>query len=159
MLICSVSNIKPNIQEKVIPGDFSTSGQPEVELKKMSVLLLLFLTFITSGIYYPVWFLTRLKGINSLRSNDKLGSGVFIFAIIIISISILAPLVSLNEYGNILSSILQLTFWILMLVQCFKVRRIFIDHYKIGLRTDADFSVVGTFFFQICYLQYKINRI
>jgi hypothetical protein len=136
----------------------SSSHHSQCDLKRTSVLLLLLMTAVTSGIYYPFWFLTRLRGINGLRSNGKLYSEVFIFAILIICLAVLLPLVSMNEYGLILSLLLQLVFVILMLGQCLKVRRILEDHFKGALGKDADISRAATLFFQIFYLQYKINK-
>jgi hypothetical protein len=59
------------------------------ELKKASVLLTIFLMFITAGIYCQAWVLTRRKASNRLQSKDKLDSGVFVFVIAVFSISIL----------------------------------------------------------------------
>ena len=134
------------------------SHHSECELKKTSVFLLLLLSTVTSGIYFPVWFLTQLKGLNSLRSTEKLNPGVFIFAILMISMAILLPLVSINEYGYVLSLLLQVVFIMLMIDQCIKVRRILEDHHKVAFGKDMDVSKVATVCFQIFYLQYKINR-
>ena len=59
------------------------------QLKKISVILLWFLTNITFGIYVPGWYLTRRNTINNLQSEQKVGSGVFVFAIVVISIIVL----------------------------------------------------------------------
>jgi len=153
-------------------SSFSQSGS---ELKKMSVLLLIFLTVITVGIFSPVWFLKRRNEINNLQAKEKLGTGVFVFAIVVFSISLLVTLMSgameglaegLGEMNLLLtakgldlfSRILDLVAGITLLVQCFKVRRIFNEHFNTHLQRGISFSGVATFFFQIFYLQYKINR-
>jgi len=66
----------------------------------------------------------------------------------------------MNTAGGlgVLSSILDLVAGITLLVQSFKVRRIFNDHFNVYLKRNIPFSGVATFFFQIYYLQYKINR-
>jgi len=48
---------------------------------------------------------------------------------------------------------------IILIVQGFKVRRIFINHFNSQLQGEISFSGVATFFFHIYYLQYKINRL
>lgn len=151
------------VQEAV--SGIPQSGQ---ELKRTSVILLIFLTVITAGIYYPIWFLKRRNVINSLQSKEKLNSGVFIFAIVVFSISLLVALISgaCEELGEMytakgldaFSRILDLVAGITLLVQCFKVRRIFNEHFNIHLKRVIAFSGVATFFFQIYYLQYKVNR-
>lgn len=132
------------------------------ELKKMSVILLIFLMVITFGIYYPVWFLTRRSGINNLQSKEKLGSGVFVFAIVVFSINLVFAFVSgvIEGLGEIyaFSGILAFVAGIILLAQCFEVRRIFNEHYNEHLQRGISFSVGAIFFFQIYYLQYKINR-
>jgi len=122
------------------------------ELMETNVLLMIFLTVITVGIYRAIWFLRRRDAINSLQSKEKLNTGVFVFIIVLYSISVLVNLAD----GN--SSLLYLIAGITLLVQCFKVRRIFNEHFNTYLKKDISFSGVATFFFTIFYLQYKINR-
>jgi Trk-type K+ transport system membrane component len=64
------------------------------DVKKTPVILTIIFTFITGGIYYPCWFLTRRDQINALHSQEKIGKGVFIFGIVIFSISLFLALVS-----------------------------------------------------------------
>jgi predicted Zn finger-like uncharacterized protein len=135
------------------------------ELKKTSVILMLFLTAITLGIYYPIWCLKRKKEINNLQSKEKLGSGVFVFAIVAYSLTLLSGLISgflegltggrsaFQNFLDLAFNILNLVVGISLLVRCFKIRRILQEHFNKSL------SAVATFFFQIYYLQYKINRL
>ena len=132
----------------------------------MSVILLIFLTVITAGIYYPVWFLTRRNAINNLQSKEKLGFGVFVFAIVVFSISLFVTLLFGAMEGlaegigemklmlkakvlDLFSIILDLVAGITLLVQCFKVRRIFNEHFNVHLQRGISFSGVATFFFPI----------
>jgi hypothetical protein len=145
------------------------------DVKKTPVILTIIFTFITGGIYYPCWFLTRRDQINALHSQEKIGKGVFIFGIVIFSISLFLALVSgfLEGMGEELGTaeflamakgvdtvdtLLSLVVGITLLVQCFKVRRIFRNHLNDHLGRNISFSGLATFFFQIYYLQYKINR-
>lgn len=133
--------------------------------EKMSVPLLV-LVAVTVGVYYPIWFLQRRNALNKLRSKEKIGSGVFIFAIVTISIGFFVAILSGVVEGTGSSAgkglaniekILPLIVGIPMLIQCFKVRQILHEHFNSNLQVGETLSGVATFFFQLYYLQYKIN--
>lgn len=132
------------------------------ELKKTNVLLLIFLTFITFGIYSPIWFLKRRKAINNLHSKKKLGSAVFIFIIVVQSIGLLYFFIALTgempEMSREAERGIDVLIAIPLLVQSFKVRRIFHDHFSIYFKGGPRLSGLATWFFQIFYLQHKINK-
>ncbi len=165
---CSACGNSLSTQTPAIQASAGGLSQADQELNKSSVMLIIFLTVITAGIYYPVWFLKRRNAINSLQSKEKLGSGVFIFAIVVFSISLLLAFVSgmIEWLGDMytakgidaFSLILDLVAGITLLVQCFKVRRIFSEHFNTHLQRGISFSGAATFFFQIYYLQHKMNR-
>jgi hypothetical protein len=130
----------------------------DTQLQKKSVLLMIFLTIITYGIYIPVWFLNRKNAFNNLNSKEKISKGpiIFVLVLFIISAIILIPsiLFTGTEIGamiDMVDSAINLVGGITMLVVAFKVRRIMNEHYKTNL------SVAATFFFSFYYLQYKIN--
>jgi hypothetical protein len=144
-------------------GDLPHSN---TELKKTSIVLLIFLTIITFGIYYPVWFLRRRNAINNLQSKEQLGVGVFVFAIVVLSISLFVYLLSGSMEGiadglgekslipistglDLFSMTLYLVAGIAIFFQCFKVRRIFNEHFNTHLEKGISFSVAATFLFQI----------
>jgi len=176
---CSACGNRLSAQMPIIQETKDTLSQSAPELEKMSVILLIFLTVVTAGIYYPVWFLKKRNAINNLQSKEKLGSGVFVFAIVVSSISLFVGLLSgvmealaeglgrmdlmltvkgLDLWLDLFSRILGWVAGITLLVQCFKVRRIFNEHFNVHLQRGISFSGVATLFFQIYYLQYKINR-
>ncbi len=172
---CSTCGNRLSAQASIVQEQAGNLPHSNAELKKTSVVLLIFLTIITFGIYYPVWFLRRRNAINNLQSKEKLGSGVFVFAIVVFSISLFVSLLSgameglaeglgemdlmLTAKGlDLFSRILDLVVGISLLVQCFKVRRIFNEHFNTYLQRGISFSGAATFFFQIYYLQYKMNR-
>jgi predicted RNA-binding Zn-ribbon protein involved in translation (DUF1610 family) len=126
-------------------------------LGKMPVLLLIFLLVITFGIYAPIWFLTKRRALNELRSSKKIGIEAPIFLIVIYTISFLLDLTHGFERGP--WRVLDFIGLIIVTVQCFDVRRILIDHFNVYMGRDINFSGIATLFFGIPYLQYKINRL
>lgn len=145
------------------------------DIKKTPVILTVIFTIITAGIYHPCWFLARRNQINKLYSHEKLGKGTFIFAIVVYSLLLLLSFVSgilegmWQEFGTVeylamaedidtIDRFLSLAVFITLLVQSFNVRRIFRNHFNEYLGNNISFSGLATFFLQIFYLQYKINR-
>ncbi len=158
------------------PPTSATPGSPLPGLKRTSVLLLIFLSFITVVIYYPVWFLRRRSALNGLRSRDKLNTGVFVVAIVLFSVGLLLMLMAwaLEGFGEGLgrgdllavskglegfAQFLNLVAGIALLIQSFRVRRMLTEHLAAHTGQPVSISGLGTFFFQILYLQYKINTI
>jgi len=168
----SLSDIPPPIPEK---QKDSKTYQFKPVFKKIPVILVIIYTVITFGIYYPVWFLMRREEINRLESDYNLGKGVFIFSIVMFSLSLVLMMASgffeglsegMNapvfiEYSKNIEAVDKITTFIVvftLLFQCFKVKRIFQDHFNEHLSLNIKFSGLAVFFFQINYLQYKINR-
>jgi hypothetical protein len=153
-------------------------AEPEAKFKKTSVVAVILLSFITGGIYFPIWFLSRREAINRLRSPEGIGWAAPFVAAVAFSVGLCAALASgfagaigLREaVGELLASsrVLALVGGLLILLECFRVRRILLDHLhtqssgsfssSVALDRDTSFSGVATFFFGIYYLQYKINR-
>jgi len=155
---------------------------PAPPFKKTPVLLALLYQIITLGIYTPVWYLTRRRAINSLKSVDKLSKTPFVVAIVGTSILIILALVSgmLEGIGEELNSpdylatakgidvfvsILNLIIYIILIFQAFNARSIIEGHLDLVSGDTAflavtghKFSTVWTFLLNILYLQYKINR-
>ncbi|MGE0594455.1 MAG: hypothetical protein AB7G23_12715 [Vicinamibacterales bacterium] len=155
------------------------SGVPEApapsaaHLKRQSVTLTVLLTFLTAGIYYPCWFLARKRAINAL-GGEALGTGVFVVAIVLfaVSVPVAVSAASLAETDpersqalDLAARSVQLVASLLMLFQCFKVKRIFEQYLRPRRARDVTgresvlgpFAFVATFLFQIYYLQYVIN--
>jgi len=153
-------------------------AEPEAKFEKTSVVAVILLSFITCGIYFPIWFLRRREAINHLRSPEGIGWAAPFAAAAAFSLSLCAGLASgfasamgLREaVGGLFASsrALSMVGAVLILFECFRVRRILLDHLRAqssglfsssaALESDTSFSGVATFFFGIYYLQYKINR-
>ena len=157
-------------KENIDASDFCNyCGNPffaQAAINKMNVVLLIFLTWITAGIYAPVWFLRNRYYMNKLQSERKVKKGIFIFLIFILSLSLIGSIfISIKkefdyvyEIIALLNILIKLVFVFVIISQSFKVYDIFNDHYNKFLGRGIQFSGVLTFFFTIFYLQYKMNR-
>lgn len=147
-----------------------------ISIKGIPVILTIIYSIITLGIYYPCWFLTRREQINSLKSNRKIGKGVFIICLVLIAIALFlaffsgllegigmenanTDFIELASGVDFLSNILQFASFIIVIVQSLKLRKILIDHYRGNLQGEMSCWWILTFIFQIFYLQYNINRL
>ena len=143
------------------------------KLKRRSISRMLLLTVVTGGFYYPFWFLLRQHDINSLNAKEKLQSFPFVVAIVLVAVSVGFSVWASNveaaaEMYEGAARLADLAAYILLLVQSFKVRRIFEAHLHADLgqlsdtphlrHSQSSLSGVAVFFLQIFYLQYVINR-
>jgi hypothetical protein len=169
-----LSGIYSNEGDNMINQDAQISINSNI--KKTPVFHVLFYIVITAGVYTPFWFLNRREQINNLHSEEKLGTRIFMILIVLSSISLFLAIFStilvfkgemLNteKYSTMMmgidsiSNLLSLVIGITVLIQTFKVRSILKDHFVKHLGQNLSFSLLATFFFYICYLQYKINRL
>ncbi len=145
------------------------SADPPHALKKMSVLLLIFLGVITGGIYYGFWFLRARKAVNDLETPEKLENFSPIFSIVMYATAVLSYILTgffeetrdfeAAEGFEIIGDSTAIIGYIFIIISAFKVRRILDDHFNRHLKQGVTFSGVMTFFFSPLYLQYKINRL
>ena len=147
----------------------STVATSSNSVEKMSVLALILVMFLTGGIYTGFWFVKRIGSINAMKSVFKLREGIFAFIIagFAVNVSLLLYVIfqdaalteELRQTLLRASDVLALVLQVSVLIQCFKMRRIFMDHFNENLKKEIKFSWPATFFFGIFYLQYKINRL
>ena len=142
--------------------------------KRRSVFLMIVLTVVTFGLYYPFWFLRRRAALNRLDSPRKLQLWPFLIflafwllqVIIVIASGPESPEQTIGAGGSLLLRLCRLAVGILMVVQCFFIKDILEDHLagpednvSSSLLLDrVNLSGLMTFFFQIFYLQHVINR-
>lgn len=142
-------------------------------IKKTPVFLIIIFAGLTCGIYYPCWFLGRRDALNALHTRKKLGKGVFVFAAVMMFLLLLLgnAVMNASQFGlmpvdlnrmkiavaayTLMAIVVGITLW----VQCFKVRRMLLQHYGDHLGQNVPFSSACTFFFHVFYLQYKVNRL
>lgn len=156
-------------QASQVQGTGAAWGKDEPKI--ISVLLVLVLTVITFGIYYPVWFLKRREALNNFESKTELNKGTYIGLIALVVVSLLLDLVSgyatiqaqggndLSRKIEVIRMVLSLVYTITLIIGCFKVRSILDDHFNARLNLNIPFSKLPTLIFGILYLQYKINRL
>jgi len=152
----------------------SAVADPSTGLKRRSVIVMILLSLVTLGVYYPIWFLRRRAAFNRLDSPRKLQQWPFVVALVWfvfvfglgIANGLAAPGKAIGDGTALLVMIVRLAVGILMVVQSFFIKDILEDHFAgpgdhVGNPMFADtvkLSGVLTFLFQIYYLQYAINR-
>ena len=166
-----------NLEASTFPGAASQIQVLEKELfDDTSVFGAALLTFLSGGIYLPIWFLTRRKAFNQLRSPEKLGIFPVLVALAGFIANVCIPIVGSIKWGTLVEAEnvlfpLHVFAWfvavVIMVVQCFKVRRMLLDHlaprqegmFSASIRFQYDdlFSRMATFFLGVFYLQHKIN--
>jgi len=163
--------------KKVVKNSGTDTGasNPEKVPQKKSVILLVFLSIITLGIYPAIWYIKRAPELNDLHTEKQIGKGLTktyaTFAILlIISIAIFYLFPRLTNMGGatpediILTTSLSLIglsallSFIIAIILAFKTRAILnlaLD--KKGIQRKP--SILFTIIFNMFYLQYEINRI
>lgn len=136
-----------------------TTAAREVELEEMSVVEIVVYTIITYGIFIPFWLLHQRRFLGKLE-GENVNQGLLVTAAFLYSLGVIIGLgaeFSSNpariEEIKPLVSLLNIVSWIIILVQCFRMKAIFERNYA------EDLSGVATFFLTIFYLQYRMNRI
>jgi len=157
------SDARPDAKRIVVTG-----------LKRRSVIVMIVLTVVTFGFYYPIWFLRRRRGLNALDSPRKLSSWPFLLFLAFFIVAFIVGAISgsasqeevIGAQASVLLDFSQLAVGVLVIVQCFFIKDILEDHLRgpeggtpmpISMR-EANLSGLMTFLFTIFYLQHIINR-
>lgn len=126
--------------------------------KSQSIIVMILLTFVTLGIYIPIYFLILKHSTDKLNQQKK-SDGTLVYFLLVTSIieiifffiGIIYPIFDkLSDYfyyGNV----------VLILFASFEFRSILSEYYQLNGKNSA-FSGLWTFLFTIYYLQYKINQ-
>jgi len=143
-------------------------------LRATNLVLVALLSSLSLGLYPPVWFWRRREALNRLRSSTKLDRRVLVLTFVLLALSVLLGLIAIPMQGpavvrahvltvgksvEIASQLLCLLALITLWVQCFRVRRILLDHLNLHLGLGVSVSWVYTLVFQVLYLQGRINTI
>lgn len=141
---------------------------------KRRVVTMILFCVVTLGLYYPIWFLRRRPALNSLDSPTKLAVWPFVTYIAVWVIQLAYGIARGEEAPDpesgteVLLTLINIgsTLWVVF--QGFRTRDILQDHlagpdaeaFGTGMFTTKRTLLSGpmTFFFQIFYLQFVINR-
>jgi hypothetical protein len=138
-------------------ADLSTppTDTPILEMKRFSAWGVLGLSLITFGIYFIYWMFTRVNNVNRI---SKVAKASIIAVYIYIGASILSNVVM---YGFILvnfSLVLSLISIVAFYIAIYSLRRALIEVINQGTEEQVKIGPIKTFFFNIFYIQYKINE-
>ncbi len=143
-------------------------------LRATNLVFVAVLSSLSLGLYSPVWLWRRRDALNRLRSSIKLDRRVLVLTFVLLALSVLLGLIAIPMQGpvvvrarvltlgksvEIASQLLCLLVLITLWVQCFRVRRILLDHLNLHLGLGVSVSWVYTLVFQVLYLQGRINTI
>ena len=143
-------------------------------LKRRRVIVMIAFTIVTFGLYISIWFFRRRGALNRLNSPRKLQLWPLIIFCTVTVVDVVVNIASgsappaeiIGAGAASLLGLARLAAGIVMLVQCFFTKDILEDHLA-GPEDDVSDSLfvervklsgLMTFFFQIFYLQYIINR-
>ncbi|MDB4933184.1 MAG: hypothetical protein JWP87_156 [Labilithrix sp.] len=129
-------------------------GPNDYESERRPVLLCLLLGAVSLGFYSTIWLFRRRRFLDRLDAGKELGTGLPMFILVA---TIMSILLALNTETAKMRPLLSLAAGIGTIIANFRVLGI--------LRSDCartgrflEFSTLGTFFFGIYYLQYKMNQ-
>ncbi len=134
-----------------------------LEIKRTPVILLIFLSIITLGMYNVFWFLSRLPALNNLDSKNKLSPGLlqvlFVLSGTLAVFDVLELFFDIKLGLDIPVMIVALVVFVIYVMVAFKVRRILLDHMDANMDGLKTISGALTLFLGNIFLQYKINGI
>jgi hypothetical protein len=136
-------------------SDGYEDGPNEFESERRPVILAILLTLVTAGFYPSIWLLRRRPFLDRQDTATKLGSGLPIIIIVLTFLTIMLDLAGREAAG--IGKMGSLAVGVIGLIANFRVLNIL---RSVSSRTGRflGFSTMGTFFFGIYYLQYKINQ-
>ena len=154
------------------PPTAAVADPSRVLLQQRSVILMIVLTLLTVGFYFPIWFLRRREALNQLDSPRKLQVWPFAALIAVMTADLFVNVLIAVQGPDAVSpevvfilGLARLGFGINLVIQSFKTKDILEDHLAgpaDGMGTmfteRVKLSGLMTFFFQPLYLQYIINR-
>jgi hypothetical protein len=135
--------------------DDRDDGPNDFESERRSVVLTILLTVVTFGFYPSIWLLKRRAFLDRQDTGKELGTGLPTF--ILVSSVMGVGLAFAGAEAAKLRPMLTLMSGIATLIANFRVLGIL---RSVSSRSGRflEFSTIGTFFFGIYYLQYKINQ-
>ena len=157
------------------PPKAAVADQPLTSaIKRRSVVVMILFTVLTFGLYPTIWFFRRRAALNELNSPRKLQLSPLVIFSTVVAIGIVVNVISVpdspeNVIGTapyLIFRLVQFGVWIMMVFQCFIIKDILEDHIAGPDDPTAPplfvervrLSGLATFFFNVFYLQYIINK-
>lgn len=145
----------------------SQASPRKVAIQRMHLCKVVLFQVLTLGIYTPVWFLRRLDAFNAHDARaDKQVSDTLVYVMLGCSILALvggffagflqamqSPSAVVADGVSTLANIISV---VLMVIAAFQVRKVLQERFT---AEGTPLSGVWTFFFNVLYLQYRINRL
>jgi hypothetical protein len=147
----------------------------KTRLWRRHIIVMIVLTIVSFGFYYPIWFLRRRIALNQLDSPRKIQRWPFVLFLSVSVIGLLLAVLFPSRAGappgatlapiRVVFGLARYALALVLVVQCFFVKDILEDHLagpgdevmRSVLARDATLSGLLTFFFTIYYLQHVIN--
>jgi hypothetical protein len=135
--------------------DDRDDGPNDFESERRPVILTIILTVVTLGFYPSIWLLKRRAFLDRQDTGKELGTGLPMF--VLVSSIIGVGLAFGGAEAAKIRPLFTLAGGIATLIANFRVLGIL---RSVSSRTGRflEFSTMGTFFFGVYYLQYKINQ-
>jgi len=127
----------------------------------MSVALVVALELFTCGLYTPIWFIQRGRFLNGLDTSESINDGMSIASLTVWVLSFFAVVFSgiMHNPGLMrLAHLANLTGAVVVIIMSFRAREMIEQHMR-RIGQHVRLSGLATFFLQVIYLQYHINRI
>lgn len=134
-------------------------------VKRVSLLMMVFLSLITLGIYGAYWIYSRRKSFNAMGSaqvGEVLGTAPLILSFLSLGFSMRSAIIPI--WGGAAEGLTSLGAAVMMIVACFRYRSSLREYVRARevspLAADSVArSGIMTFFFGALYLQYHLNRL
>ena len=129
------------------------------DFKKLNLLWMILMTFLTLGAYIGVWFIKNKNNIKDITSKHGIHFGLWTFFTVLsfsfLFISLFGRVV-LSDYGeeiiNSYETIFNYLFVGLHYYSIFRMKEMMEEYF------DMELNIYFLFFFHIFYIQHKINQ-
>lgn len=145
------------------PPRASIAADPQTDLSRLSVWLMIGLTIITLGLYLPYWIYTRTKAFNRLTNaagpNQAFTTFTAAFFVVTYGVDIGREFIDISHNMEGMLSALSLASNICVMVWALMFRSGLNRYTKVTKRDPLWSNAFLAWFFQAFYHQYKINQI
>jgi len=141
----------------------------KVQFTHQSVIITIFISIITLGLYIPLWFITYRTALNSLHKRKQLSLSGPVVTLVLLGIwhlfnflGFFTDFTGSNElFNSFYESIYFISFVagsIWSIVLSFQVQNI-LSSYTYAQKYSIGYVGLFTFLFNIFYLQFKVNQL